>query len=126
MGIHKTPLQKLFVERLAEEMEVRGISAAALAKLTKSTAHPISQASMSRILAFKQDPTLEKVYTISEVLGVPPWYVLVHSEEVEQKIIRPPTVMHGVNVAKFPNYPKIFSQSQSPRKKALAHKRKRA
>lgn len=126
MKTPKTPLQKLFVERLVEEMEIRGISAAALAKLTKATAHPIAQASMSRILAFKQDPTLEKVYTICEVLGVPPWYVLVHSEEVEQKIIRPPAVVQDVNIARFPAYPKIFSQAQSPRKKALAHKRKRA
>lgn len=126
MTTPKTPLQKLFVERLIEEMEVRGISGAALAKLTKGTAHPIAQASMSRILAFKQDPTLEKIYTISEVLGVPPWYLLVHSEEVEQKIIRPPTVVHGVNISKFPDYPKIFQKAQSSRKKALAHKRKRA
>jgi transcriptional regulator with XRE-family HTH domain len=122
----KTPLQKLFVERLLEEMEVRGISAAALAKLTKSTPHPVAQASMSRILAFKQDPTLEKVYTICEVLGIPPWYVLVHSEEVEQKIIRPPAVVQPMNVAAFPTYPKIFQQGQSPSKKVLAHKRKRA
>lgn len=122
----KTPLQQLFVDRLREELGARGISPTALAELTKSTGHPVAQASMSRILDFKQDPTLEKVYAICEALGVPPWYLSVHSGEVEQKIIRPPAIKKITNVAAFPSYPKIF-QSGSPKSgKALAHKRKRA
>lgn len=122
----QAPLQKLFVDRLKEELEIRGISSTALAKLTKQAGRPVAQASMSRILAGKQDPTLEKVYAIAEALGLPPWYLLMHSGEVEQKIIRAPSVVHSTNVSTFPGYPKIFQDRAPYSKKALAHKKKKA
>lgn len=130
MAKPKTELQELFVERVLEELEIRGISGAALAKLTKGSRehpkpHAIAQASISRILTYLQDPTLEKVYSIADALGIPPWYLLMQSGEAEQKIIRAPSMPPRTNVAAFPTYPKIFKTSHAQSKKALAHKGKK-
>lgn len=118
------------MERVLEELDIRGISGAALAKLTKGSKehpkqHAIAQASISRILSYLQDPTLEKVYAIADALGIPPWYLLMQSGEVEQKIIRAPSLVQSRNVSVFPTYPKVFPKSSASGKKALAHKGKK-
>lgn len=125
-GRVKLILQKLFVIRLKEELEIRRISGAALAKLTKQIGMPIAQASVSRILSGQQDPSLGAVDAIAEALGVPPWFLMMRSDEVEQKIIRAPSVVHSPNVAAFPAYPKVFQPRAIYGKKALAHKKKKA
>lgn len=125
-GGMKPTLQKLFVIRLKEELEIRRISGAALAKLTKQIGMPLAQSSVSRILAGKQDPSLEMVESISEALGIPPWFLMMQSGEVEQKIIRAPSVVHSPTVTPFPAYPKIFQDRAPYSKKALAHKKKKA
>lgn len=121
----KLTLQKLFVLRLKEELEIRRISGAGLANLTKQIGMPIAQASVSRILAGQQDPSLGAIDAISEALGVPAWFLMMQSGEVEQKIIRAPAVIHSPNVAAFPAYPKIFEERSADGKKAVAHKKKK-
>lgn len=106
-------------------MEIRRISGAALAKLTKQAGTPIAQASVSRILSGQQDPSLGAIDAISEALGVPAWFLMMQSGEVEQKIIRAPTVIHSPNVAAFPAYPKIFEERALHGKKAVAYKKKK-
>jgi len=103
-------LQALFVARLKEEMKNRDdMSINALARALKSK---VGYASLNRILAGKQDPTLTKVWHIAEALGMPVWSLLVLDDQVEQVVIRPPVKKPlQTNVVKMPNmYPKLFDK----------------
>lgn len=98
-------LQRLFVKRLQEEMRARKLSANALSRICKSRGLVVGYASISRILAGKQDPTLEKVEALSEAVGMPAWALLTQADQLEQRVIRPAPS----NVVKLPDpYPKIF------------------
>lgn len=102
----KTELQRLFVERLTEEMDARGISDNALAIAAKRAGHKLSQTMVSGIKRFERDPTIGKVHAIAETLGVPAWFLLTPKDRVEQTVIRPPS-----NVVRLPDpYPKIFGK----------------
>lgn len=102
----KTELQRLFVQRLKEEMESRGMSDNALAVAAKRSGHKLSQTMVSGIKRFEKDPTIGKVSAIASTLGVPAWFLLTPQDQVEQRVIRPPS-----NVHRLPDpYPKIFDK----------------
>lgn len=101
-------LQELVVRRLGEEMAERRLSANGLARLCG-----VGQTSISRILAGKQDPGLEKLEELSVGLGIPAWYLLVEKNTAQAKIIRPPST----KVVPLPSpYPRVFAASQTVKK----------
>ena len=113
---HLTPmretLQNLVVRRLAEEMQERRLSANSLARICK-----VGQTSISRILAGKQDPSLEKIEELAAGLGVPPWYLLVEREATASKVISPPSPKpREVVVSLRAPYPRVFA-AQQPKQK---------
>lgn len=122
-----TPLGQLFSQRLRAELEDRQMSANALAKEARKRGFKIGQRSVSRMLELKQDPTLEKLYEISETLGFPAWYLLIDPSQAEQRVISPPVKKTlQTNVLELPRpYPRIFSkkpESTNRNKKAPSRK----
>jgi transcriptional regulator with XRE-family HTH domain len=111
-GIVPTPLEMLFAERLKEEMDERDLSANALAKAAKARGFKLGQTSVSRILDGKQSATVEKLYEISETLGLPAWYLLTKKDQVQQRVISPPVEKSlQRKVLELPRpYPKIFTK----------------
>lgn len=80
----KSPLQALFVRRVNEAMEVKGLSDNALARLIAPKDPDSVQRSVSRITGCTQDPTLEKVSQILAALDIPP-EKLFSSEPVRER-----------------------------------------
>lgn len=98
----KSDLQKLFVQRLIEEQGETSDS-----ELAARSKGRISQTMVSAIKRFHHDLTLEKVEVLADAVGVPAWYLLTQKDQVEQRVIRPPSG----NVVKLPDpYPKIFGK----------------
>lgn len=120
-----TDLESLFVERLKAELEERKLSANALAKAAKARHFKLRQRSVSRILAFEQSPTLEKVHEIAETLGVPAWFLLVQPDQVPQRVISPPVNKTlQTKVLELPRpYPKIFGKKSHPQNGNLKPKK---
>lgn len=117
----KSDLQKLFVRRAAEEMTARAISGNELVKIAKRRGHRIVQATVSRILAGKQDPTLEKVNVFADCLGLPAWFLLTEAGQAEQTVIRAPST----NVVKMASpYPKTFNKVEDKVTKSRMKSRK--
>lgn len=101
------PLQLTFVKRLKEELESREMSANALAKAAKARGFKLGQRSVSRILGLKQDPTLQKVWEISQTLGLSNIGLF---EDAVTAVKKP---LQNV-VALPPRYPQVFkNKSQS-------------
>lgn len=108
----QSELQKLFMRRLAEEMESRALGANAAHRMAKRMGYTISQSTISRILAGLQDPTLEKLHALADVLGMPPWALLMEPGQIEQRVIRPIAASRQ-NVVRLPDpYPKIFQNKE--------------
>lgn len=96
-------------------MRARGLSANALARHCKDRELDVGYASISRILAGKQDPTLEKVDALAEAIGLPAWAFMTEADALEQTVIRPPQ-----NVLKLPDpYPRIFGKKTEERAKKI-------
>jgi transcriptional regulator with XRE-family HTH domain len=109
-----TPLQLVFANRLNEELLRRGLSHNGLAKSAKQRGFKLGQRTVSRIIQLKQDPTLGKVWEISQTLDVPIRHLLGEN---------PGTVKDSLqNVVHMPApYPKIFgkkTQSESAKPKS--------
>lgn len=68
----KSKVQTIFVRRLNEVMEARGLSDNGLARLIAPKDPASVQRSVSRITGCHQDPSLEKVSQIVEALDIPP------------------------------------------------------
>lgn len=101
-------LLERFSSRLQEEMERRELSANQLAKLSQ-----VGQTSISRILAGKQDPSLEIVDSLSKAMGIPAWFLMVAANSVQTTIIQPPGVDNSTSVISLPKrYPPIFTAEQ--------------
>jgi hypothetical protein len=82
----RSKLQTVFVRRLNEILEARGLSDNALAKLIAGNDEPTAiQSSISRITGCKQDPTLEKVSQIVEALGISPESLFGEGESVRTR-----------------------------------------
>jgi transcriptional regulator with XRE-family HTH domain len=113
----RTDLQRTLLRRLDEELRHAEISANALAKAAKEKELELSQVSVSRILRGEQDPTIEKLNAISQVLGVPPWAFLTEDYTAEQRVFRTPNTSWA-RVAKLPGYPGWSEISQAKRKKS--------
>lgn len=114
----QTELQRMFLRRLDEEMKEQKISANALAAAARLKGLELSQVSVSRILRGAQDPTLEKIHAISEVLGIPAWALLTDEHTVEQRVFHRPSAERS-NIRKLPAvYPRWSEQIR--RKKARA------
>lgn len=78
----------------------------ALALSARRAGYKLSQTMVSGIKRFEKDPTIGKVSAIADTLGVPAWFLLTPQDQVEQRVIRPPT-----NVLAMPErYPKIFTK----------------
>jgi transcriptional regulator with XRE-family HTH domain len=97
------PLQLVFAKRLKEELDSREMSANALAKAAKARGFKLGQRSVSRMLELKQDPTLEKVYEISQTLG------LRAQDLIEDAVTAVKKPLQNV-VSLPPRYPKIFGK----------------
>jgi transcriptional regulator with XRE-family HTH domain len=119
----KSDLQKLFVRRLGEEMDVRAMSDNGLAKLARTIGHEIGQTTISAIRRGKQDPSLEKVNALADALGVPAWALFMEAGHIEQRVIRPAALPK--NVVKLANpYPPMLRRSDDVQPKKVS-KRKR-
>lgn len=103
----KTNLQKLFMRRLAEELKNRGLSQNALADLSKETPYEIGQTTISAILKGKHDPKLGTVYSLSRLLDIPAWSLLIEPEQVEQRVIRPSAAAQQ-KVVRLGGYPSVL------------------
>jgi transcriptional regulator with XRE-family HTH domain len=114
LGGVPTPLQLVFANRLREELESRQLSHNGLAKAAKSRGFKLGQRTVSRILELKQDPTLSKVWEISQTLDVPIRALLGSETEPVKNPLQ--------NVLQMPSpYPKIFgkkTQSESGKTKS--------
>lgn len=112
-GEPKTDLQRLFVQRLKEEMG-DDLSDNELARRAGGS---ISQTMISAIKRFAHDPSLEKVEALAGALGVPAWYLLTSRDRVQQTVITTPVKKTlQTKVLELPRpYPKIFGKkSQTP------------
>jgi transcriptional regulator with XRE-family HTH domain len=98
----RSDLQKLFIRRLGEELEARHLSHNTLAKQAKTKGLELSQVSVSRILRGKQDPTLEKIDAIAQVLDIPAWILFTDQYTVEQRVFRMPGATQKGNISKLP------------------------
>jgi transcriptional regulator with XRE-family HTH domain len=97
-------LKDLFRKRLQEEMDAQGVSANSLADRCRKAGADIGQTTISAILRGKQGASMDKVEELADGLGVPAWFLFTDREQVEQRVIKPPT-----NVVRLPDpYPKIF------------------
>lgn len=113
----KSELQRLFVKRLEEERKARGFSINGLARATKGR---VGYASVNRILAGKQDPSIEIIEALVDALGLPAWAFFTEADQMEQRVIRPPQ-----NVIRLPDpYPRIFSRKpEEPSTRKVKRKR---
>ena len=109
------PLPVLFAKRLQEEMDERGLSDNALAKLAV-----VGQRSVSRILLpvghkDRQVPSLELVEKLTGALDLPPWYFFMEADEAGREVIRPPAPPKA-SVARLPSYKPTFSSASEAKK----------
>lgn len=107
----KSPLQKLFVRRLQEEMKKQDVSDNALSARCDDLKLPVGQSSVSRITGGRQDPSLENIYALAAALGfaAAPWYLLMDAGAARREVIGPPEPPKPQNVANFPSQRKFFS-----------------
>ena len=117
----KSPLQKLFVQRLHEEMAKQGLTDNGLAARCKDVGLPIGQSSVSRITGGRQDTSLEVTYALAAALGFAnaPWYLLTEADSARREVIRPPEPPPG-KVASLPRYPKTFTEPSDHAGKAVS------
>jgi transcriptional regulator with XRE-family HTH domain len=108
-------LQRLFVQRLREEMGEDTENEISDNELARRSKGAISQTMISAIKRFAHDPSLEKVQAIAEALGVPAWFLMTPKDRVQQRVISPPikeslqtTTTKVVELP--PRYPKIFGK----------------
>jgi transcriptional regulator with XRE-family HTH domain len=81
-------------------------SGLALANAAQRRGHTISQSTVSRLCTGRQDPTLSVVHALADTLGVPDWFLLTEREQVEERIVRAPSM---TNVVKIPSpYPSVM------------------
>ena len=100
-------LHETFVQRVNEELRARQLSDNEVARQARAKGYTISQSSVTRIRSGSQEPSLTALEAISYVLGLPEWTLLVKSNEIEQRVVRPSS-----NIARFPSgYPRIGSAS---------------
>lgn len=110
----RSELQRIFVERLQEEMAARGLSDNALSALVNPEAPAKFQSNISRITACKQDPKLEMVERIAKVLGLPTIALLT-------PMSRAPSPRKVVD---FPKPPPIFGHAAKPNAKKSDDRKK--
>lgn len=102
----KTPLQALFLKRVQEEMDKRGLSRAGLSGRTGGPSQTTFNDTMRG-----SDPRLETVYEIATALGIQAWQLLRESADVERENV--------TNVKNFPQPGRMIRKSpKSARKKA--------
>lgn len=115
-------LQALFIRRVREEMDARSLSINAVARAAKSHGHRLGKSTVARILAGEQDPTLEKIVVLSEVFGVPAWFLLTDPSHVEQRVIRQPTM---TNVVRLQDpYPSVFGKKDKATQHSAAQRQR--
>ncbi len=91
----KSKLQTVFVRRLQEILEERGISDNQLATLIKPNDPASIQRSISRITGCQQDPSLEKVYQISVALDLP--VTILCTDQIEESVRKRTPLVSGTN-----------------------------
>lgn len=96
----KSPVQRVFVVRVNEEMALQVLSDNGLAKRCSALGMETSQSSVSRITGGRQDPSLEQVDNIANALGVPAWQLFKPSDAAaaQGKVIHmpgPPSMLGG-------------------------------
>lgn len=107
-------LKKLFARRLGAEMAAQGMSIHTVVRIAKTLGHAIGKSSVARILKCEQDPTLEKVEILADVVGLPSWALLMEAGQIEQRIIRP-AQKKSSNVVQLPDpYPSPFRNRDAP------------
>lgn len=118
-----TDLQKLFVQRLKEEMDAAQVSGNVLAKRAG-----IGQSTVSRVLNGKQEPTLGMIGQLADALQLPVWALFLDAAHIEQRVIRPAIApAPQQKVVRLPTpYPRIFQASEpKPSKYRAAQRKKR-
>ena len=107
-------LQELFARRLGEEMEAQRLSIHTVVRIAKKLGYEIGKSSVARILRGEQDPTIEKIHVLTEVLGVPPWVLFMEAGQIEQRIVRPISQARQ-NVVQLPSpYKSPFRKREAP------------
>lgn len=110
--VQQTELQKLFIQRLRNEMESRALTANAAARMARRMGHSMSQSTVSRILSGDQDPTLQKIQVLAEVLGIPAAALLLEPGQVEQRVIRIISPQRHNVVSLQSPYPRIHTRKR--------------
>lgn len=108
--------QRIFVRRLREEMARQAYSGLALSAAAKKRGHTLSQSTVSRLMAGKQDPSLGIVHALADTLGVPNWFLLTERSQVEERVVRAPSLPPNV-VKMKPPYPSILQEPKSTYKR---------
>lgn len=109
-----TPLQEMFRKRLAEELGTR--STYDVSRTAAAKGYKIGKSTVARILLGKQDPSLDVVYILCEVvLGVPPWVLMAEADQIEQRVIRPP-VKSVTNIVRMPKEDPVFRGRREDKK----------
>lgn len=111
----RSELQRIFVERLAQVMQERGLSDNALARLIDPENAQARQSSLSRITSGKVDPHLSTVEEIAHALGLSPIVLLTQAYKGKPES----------SVVDFPQRPPIFGPAEKLHAKK-SHDRKKA
>lgn len=96
----KSPVQRVFVIRVNEELDAKGWSDNILSAICDDQGNGIGQSSVSRITGGRQDPSLEMVHAIASGLDMPAWKLLTHAdgEKAHSKVVQfpqPERIMQG-------------------------------
>lgn len=115
-AVQQTELQKLFIQRLKQEMDARALTGNAASRMAKRMGYTMSQSTVSRVLAGLQDPTLSLIGTLAEVLGIPAPALFMEPGQIEQRIIRL-LPANRQNVVSLPSpYPRIHARKRDETK----------
>lgn len=118
-------LLRLLGKRLGEEMAARSISQNRMRGMAAQMGYKLGQSTVSRILAGKQDLTLGRLSVLADILGVPPWFLLTERDQIEQRVIRTPTIPKNVVHLGDPYGPMLRRSEEPPGGKKVAAKKKR-
>ena len=110
----KTDLQKLFLKRIQEELDARGLSRNALCSRVGGP----PQTTFNDVMR-GADPRLETIHQIATALGMPAWKLLIEKSDIAAAPV-------AENVTSFPGYPSMVGHADKPvhRKKDDRKKRR--
>ena len=108
----KTPLQALFLRRVQQELDARGLSQNALCGRVGG----LKQRTLNDVMN-GADPRLETVYQVATALGINPWHLFVEAEDI-------PASARGRGVLSFPAIPHLANAGKLSQRQARLRNKK--